>query len=107
MLKRLTARIRNLRIGTKLALTSAIIVIGVIGMAIVQMIGTAAISGSNAAAISQYEIARDIMAAKASVTIVADRCPRPAAGTQPGGNAQCQRPDPQPAAGLADRTSRR
>jgi methyl-accepting chemotaxis protein len=67
MLKRLKFAVLNLRIGTKLAITSMIFIIVVVAMAGAQMVGTAAISGSNAGAATQQELARDIMAAKASV----------------------------------------
>jgi methyl-accepting chemotaxis protein len=67
MIARLKSSAYNLRIGSKLAITSGVIVLVVAVMAVAQLVSTAAISRSNATASQQQDIARDVMAAKASV----------------------------------------
>jgi methyl-accepting chemotaxis protein len=67
MIERLKSSAYNLRIGTKLAITSGSIVLVVAAMALAQFLSIAAISRSNAIANQQQDIARDVMAAKASV----------------------------------------
>ncbi|MGZ5867480.1 MAG: methyl-accepting chemotaxis protein [Xanthobacteraceae bacterium] len=67
MLARLKSSVFNLRIGSKLAITSGLIVVVVAVMAAAQLVSMGAISSSNAVASQQQDVARDVMAAKASV----------------------------------------
>jgi methyl-accepting chemotaxis protein len=59
--------ILNLRIGTKLALASALAVLLVGSMIVSQIIGNASVSRTNKAALEQQTIARDAVDAKASI----------------------------------------
>jgi methyl-accepting chemotaxis protein len=59
--------IQNLRIGTKLAITSALSILLIAGMIFAQMTGNAAVRKANEDAIAQQTIARDAIETKASV----------------------------------------
>ncbi|WP_439373805.1 methyl-accepting chemotaxis protein [Bradyrhizobium sp. DASA03120] len=56
--------VRNLRIGTKLAIASALGIILVVCMIASQLVGNGNVRGSNAAAVAQLELAREAVEAK-------------------------------------------
>lgn len=59
--------IQNLRIGTKLAITSALGILLVSLMIVSQITGNNAVSGANERAVSEQTMARDAIDAKASI----------------------------------------
>ena len=69
-MSRLVNLFRNLKIGTKLAITSVLSILLIAALAVVQMTGGKSVTAANNAAAAQQEAARDVMAAKAAIRAV-------------------------------------